>query len=112
MLKDAAALELLKAIDTTAGGKRYLSPEIADIALEALAAPPPTDRLGTLSPRERQIAKMVAKGLSSAQIGRQLHLSPKTVDTYRFRLMQKLGVADVPALVRLAVREGLVDVND
>jgi DNA-binding NarL/FixJ family response regulator len=112
LLKDADSLELLKAVDAAAAGRRYFSPEITDIALRALAAPPAADRLAGLSPRERQMALMVSKGYSSAQIGLQLHLSPKTVDTYRFRLMQKLGVADVPALVRLAIREGLVDVND
>ena len=63
----------------------------------------------TLSPRERQIVTMVVNGLSSSAIGEQLHLSPKTVDTYRSRVMAKLGVSGVTALVRLAVREGLVE---
>jgi DNA-binding CsgD family transcriptional regulator len=57
----------------------------------------------TMSPRERQVIVMVARGASSAAIGEQLHLSPKTVDTYRSRLMAKLGLSDVPALVRWAV---------
>ena len=55
---------------------------------------------------------MVARGASSAAIGEQLHLSPKTVDTYRSRLMTKLGLSDVPALVRWAVREGLIDLDE
>ena len=63
----------------------------------------------TLSPRERQIVTMVVNGLSSSAIGEQLHLSSKTVDTYRSRVMAKLGVSGVTALVRLAVREGLVE---
>jgi two-component system invasion response regulator UvrY len=49
------------------------------------------------------------RGRSSTEIGTLLHLSPKTVDSYRSRLMGKLGVADVPALVRLAIRVGLID---
>ena len=52
---------------------------------------------------------MVVRGQSSAAIGQALHLSPKTVDTYRSRLMNKLGVGDVPALVRLAIRQGLIE---
>jgi two-component system invasion response regulator UvrY len=55
---------------------------------------------------------MVVRGQSSSVIGDALHLSPKTVDTYRSRLMHKLAVADVPALVRLAVRTGLIDAGD
>jgi two-component system, NarL family, invasion response regulator UvrY len=52
---------------------------------------------------------MVASGKSSAAIGEELHLSPKTVDTYRSRLMAKLELTDVPALVRWAIREKLID---
>ena len=69
------------------------------------------DPLADLSPRERQIITMVVKGQSSMAIGQQLHLSPKTVDTYRSRLMNKLGVNDVTALVRFAIRAGLIDAD-
>jgi DNA-binding NarL/FixJ family response regulator len=54
---------------------------------------------------------MVVSGQSSTAIGEMLHLSPKTVDTYRSRIMTKLGVTDITSLVRLAVRIGLID-ND
>jgi DNA-binding NarL/FixJ family response regulator len=69
-----------------------------------------TDR--GLSPRERQILVMVARGKSSAAIGTELRLSSKTVDTYRSRLMAKLKLADVPAIVRWAIREGLVGLDE
>lgn len=62
--------------------------------------------------RERQIIAMVVRGQSSTEIGTLLHLSPKTVDSYRSRLMGKLGVSDVPALVRLAIRAGLIDADE
>jgi two-component system invasion response regulator UvrY len=55
---------------------------------------------------------MVVNGQSSAKIGLELHLSPKTVATYRSRLMAKLGVADLAGLVRLAVRHQLIDGDD
>ncbi len=109
VLKDAGAAELMQAIDTVAGGRRFFGPQVADLALQALTDDSPADPFGTLSPRERQIVTMVVNGMSSAAIGAELHLSPKTVDTYRSRIMAKLHVSGVTALVRLAVREGLVE---
>lgn len=109
VLKDAGAAELLLAIETVANGRRFFGPQVADLALQALTHDTPADPFSLLSPRERQIVTMVVNGLSSAAIGGQLHLSPKTVDTYRSRVMAKLGVSGVTSLVRLAVREGLVE---
>ncbi len=63
--------------------------------------------LERLSARERQVLQLVAEGKSSAEIARIVHLSPKTVETYRSRLMKKLGVGDIPALVRLAIQHGI-----
>lgn len=109
VLKDAGAAELLQAIDAVSAGRRYFGPQVADLALQALTDGGPADPFATLSPRERQIVTMVVNGMSSSAIGSQLHLSPKTVDTYRSRIMTKLGVSGVTSLVRLAVREGLVE---
>lgn len=111
VLKGSASGELLAAIRAVDAGQRYLGHEVADLAVQGL-----TDGaeggLATLSARERQIVELVVQGRSSTEIGTLLHLSPKTVDTYRSRLMAKLGTPDVPALVRLAVRVGLIDAND
>ena len=112
VLKDSGAAEMLLAIDAVANGRRFFGPQVADLALQALQAltsDGPADPFAILSPRERQIVTMVVNGLSSAAIGTQLHLSPKTVDTYRSRIMAKLNVTGVTSLVRLAVREGLVE---
>ncbi len=111
VLKGSPAREVLAAIATVLGGRRHLGHEVADLAVTALSEQPGDDPLQALSPRERQILSRVVKGQSSATIGEALHLSPKTVDTYRSRLMAKLGVSDITALVRWAVRVGLVD-ND
>ncbi len=111
VLKGSPSGELLRAIEAAAQGRRHLGTEVAELAAAALTDPG-ADPLALLSPRERQIIAMVVRGQSSAAIGEALHLSPKTVDTYRSRLMHKLGVADVPALVRLAVRTGLIDAGD
>lgn len=111
VLKGASAPELLQAIERVLRGHRHMSPDVAELALAGLTARTPTP-LAALPPRERQIVTLVARGRSSAEIGAQLHLSPKTVDSYRSRLMAQLGVADLASLVRLAIREGLISVDD
>jgi DNA-binding NarL/FixJ family response regulator len=107
VLKGSASTELVAAVEAVQQGRRYLGEGLTDIAVQGLTTD--ADRGNTLSPRERQILVMVASGKSSAAIGDQLHLSPKTVDTYRSRLMAKLELADVPALVRWAIREKLIE---
>ncbi len=107
VLKGSAGVELVAAVAAVMQGRRYLGEDLTDIAVQGLTSD--ADRGSTLSPRERQILVMVASGKSSAGIGGELHLSPKTVDTYRSRLMAKLELADVPALVRWAIREKLID---
>lgn len=109
VLKGSASTDLLAAVEAVALGRRYLGNGITDIAVQGLTSD--ADKGSTLSPRERQILVMVASGKSSAAIGDELHLSPKTVDTYRSRLMAKLELADVPALVRWAIREKLIDLD-
>ena len=107
VLKGSAGVELVAAVGAVQQGRRYLGEGLTDIAVKGLTTD--AERGNTLSPRERQILVMVASGKSSAAIGDELHLSPKTVDTYRSRLMAKLELADVPALVRWAIREKLID---
>lgn len=108
LLKGSPASALLEAIDAVSKGQRYLGPDVAELAVQGLTAPG-DGALDTLSVRERQIVLMVVQGRSSTEIGRELHLSPKTVDSYRSRIMAKLATPDVPALVRFAIRSGLID---
>jgi len=109
VLKGSAGSDLVNAINAAVQGKRYLGPDVAELAIQVLTQDEETDPLHVLSPRERQIIVMVVTGKSSSEIGKELHLSPKTVATYRSRLMTKLGVDDVPGLVRLAIRHKLID---
>lgn len=109
VLKESAGSDLMNAIDAVIHGKKHLGAGVADLALKAFTQQQNKKPLSELSPRERQIIVMVAQGQSSSQIGLLLHLSPKTVDTYRSRLMTKLGVNNVPNLVRLAIRLKLID---
>lgn len=112
LLKGSRITELLTAIQQVMAGHRYLGERVAELAAQALAAPAhaaPPDPMEGLSALEKDVARMVVRGFSSVAIGDQLHLSPRTVDTYRSRLMSKLGVNDLTGLVRLGVRHGWVD---
>ena len=110
VLKGSPSAELLATITAVASGRRHLGAGPAQLAARSL------DEAATasaqLSPRERQILVMVVRGASSSSIGEALHLSPKTVDTYRSRSMAKLGLSDVPAMVRWAIREGLIGLDE
>lgn len=108
LLKDAAGQEVAQAVRTVRDGRRYLSQSVSALmADDLLRRGQPESPLASLSARERQILQRVVEGRSSAEIAAALSLSPKTVDTYRSRLMQKLGVQDLPALVRFAIQHGL-----
>ncbi len=72
---------------------------------------PHVSPLERLSEREREILQLVVEGKSSADIAQVLGLSPKTVETYRSRLMTKLGIKDVPSLVKFAVQHGLTPLD-
>lgn len=112
VLKGSAGADLMLAIEAAVQGRKHLGAEVAELALQVFTQPESDDPLAALSPRERQIITLVVSGQSSAEIGLALHLSPKTVATYRSRLMRKLGVTDVPGLVRLAIRYQLIDAGE
>lgn len=112
VLKDSASLELLCAVQVVSHGRRYLCRRASTLAVEGLITDSRSAGVQSLSAREKQVILMVVRGLTSAAISAKLDLSPKTVETYRARIMAKLGVADVPALVRLAVREGLIGLDE
>jgi two-component system invasion response regulator UvrY len=112
LLKGAPSAELLQGIAAVAAGRRHVSGDVADLAVQGLATRDEASAMDRLSVRERQMVSLVVRGHSSAEIGQMLHLSPKTVDSYRSRLMAKLGVGDVPALVRFAIRTGVIDAQE
>ncbi len=112
ILKGSTGAELMQAIDAVLRGDRYYEGPAAKLALQALTTRDGVSALASLSTRERQVIVMVVNGHSSVEIGAELHLSPKTVDSYRSRLMAKVGVRDVAGLVRFALRTGLIAVED
>lgn len=110
LLKDADRAELELAIKTVCRGETYLTPAVAKFTLDAYCRqgdvhPGP---LGRLTGRQREILQLIAEGCSTKQIAQRLDLSVKTVETHRAQLMERLEIHDVPGLVRLAIRTGLV----
>lgn len=109
LLKDSAGAEVVSAIRAVHAGGRYLSQKIAaSVVDDYIADRHRASPLETLSGRERQILQLVAEGKSSAEVATILFLSPKTVDTYRSRMMHKLDIADLPNLVKFAIQNGLI----
>jgi DNA-binding NarL/FixJ family response regulator len=111
LVKESAGAEVVAAVIAVAQGRRYLSATITEALVERYLQgddAKESPELTALSSREREVLKLVAEGNSSARIAELLCLSPKTVDTYRSRLMRKLGVSDLAGLVRVAIRHGLV----
>lgn len=113
VLKRAAAEELLSAIRTVYHGGVYLHPEHARRLLEEMVdrhARPEAQRAGVLlSPREREVLRLIAMGYTNQQAADALYLSVKTVETYRARLMAKLGLRTRAELVRYALQAGLLE---
>lgn len=115
LVKDSAGIEMMNAIRTVHAGRRYLSQKISDQVLtdfmhqsESSMADHP---LAQLSFREREILQLVAEGKTSAEIGPTLGISPKTVETYRSRLMDKLGLSNLAGLVKFAIQQGLIKLD-
>ncbi len=105
VLKTGGASELLSAIRTVTAGGQNISPGIADLFVDgALDNSIPTSPFDDLSERERDVLRHVIGGATSSDIARQLSLSRKTVDTYRSRMMLKLGVANRSELIRFALK--------
>jgi DNA-binding NarL/FixJ family response regulator len=108
VVKDAVGSELVCAVRTVLSGKQYLSASVTAAFTEGraiqTAAESPLERL---SAREREVLHRTVEGYSSAQIAVQLSLSPKTIDTYRSRLMQKLGVSNRSSLIHFAIQHAM-----
>lgn len=103
LLKESAGDEVVKAVRMVAAGRRFLGESVADKVAPGYTSAP-TDRL---TPRERDVLQLIAEGKSNAEAAAILNLSPRSVETYRLRLMHKLGIEDLPSLVKFAIRHGI-----
>jgi DNA-binding NarL/FixJ family response regulator len=113
VLKDASATQLVHAIETVYKGGKYLSPgalqQVVTHYLEG-GERSGTTRYDTLSPREREIFKLLADGLSVKEIAAKLTLSVKTVDVHKYNLMRKLDIHDRAGLIKYAIQKKLIRV--
>jgi len=111
VVKRSAAKEVVDAIRAVHAGQRYLSPRVADVVIDDYAGDGKGDLLERLSAREREVLQLLAEGRTGAEIAARLSLSQKTVETYRARLVEKLGIRDVAGLVKFAIQRGLVSLD-
>ena len=114
VLKSSVSDELLQAVRTVAGGGRFLSSPISELIEEGTVnsyAANDDDPFASLSPREKEVMMLIAEGYTSAEIGKLLFISDKTVEKHRVRLMKKLNVRNLAGLVRLAIKYHLVDIE-
>lgn len=110
LLKDCALEELTTALETILSGKIYLSPAITDIVVDSYVRQPAESEqsaFSVLSQREREVLQLMAEGNTTKQIALRLHISPKTVEGHRLRLMSKLDIDNVAQLTKYAIQEGL-----
>lgn len=118
ILKDSAGDDLLKAVRDVMNGNIYLSPKIVtNIVKSGISEPGSRNKLRLksekkqlLTNREKEVLKLVAEGKSSNEIASLLRISPKTVKVHRLNIMNKLDIRNVTALVKYAIKSGLIDI--
>jgi DNA-binding NarL/FixJ family response regulator len=110
ILKGSESTEILHAAREVLAGRRYLSAPLSERAIAALTSQTPdqSDPLNALTPREREVLALAAEGLSTTEMAEKLFISPRTAETHRTNLMQKLGLQSQTDLVRFAIRRGLI----
>lgn len=114
LLKESAFEELIKAIRIVCAGKKYLSPEVTDIVLQDYFHQ--TKRNGgphgtVLTLREREVLQLVVEGNTTRGIASQLHVSVKTVESHRSKIMKKLNLYTVAELTKYAIRNGITSID-
>lgn len=109
LLKDSAADELERAMVAVRTGQTYLSPAISQQVIDAYLGrtSTPSPESDPLTPRQREVLRLVAEGHNTKKIAGLLRISVKTVETHRAQLMERLGIHDIPGLVKYALRKGL-----
>ncbi|MES2371055.1 MAG: response regulator transcription factor [Bacteroidota bacterium] len=108
LTKSAATLELVKAVNQVMSGRKYLSPDVADVLADAFENINSTNSIESLSDREFEVFKLLASGRSISDIAKQLILSTNTVSTFRARIFDKMGFHNNLELIRYAVDNKLI----
>ncbi len=112
LVKEAAIDELKTALETVVRGRIYVSSQICDGLVEDYLRQDEIRVPRALSTREREVLQLVAEGKSSVEIAALLHLSRRTVETHRRRIMDKLAIRSVAGLTKYAIREGITSLGD
>ncbi len=112
VLKSSDPGELPEAIRVAASGDVYLTPKVAASVVAALRAGPGPDPPAALTPRERDVLRLLARGLASKEIAAELGIGLRTVDTHRADIARKLGIRHVPGLVKYAIRNHLATLEE
>jgi DNA-binding NarL/FixJ family response regulator len=112
--KAASKSEFRLAIETVGNGEIFLSPVVSKHVIEAYLSLSSVQEgsLEPLTPRQREILQLIAEGQSSKQIAQSLNSSVKTIESHRASIMERLGIHNLPGLVRYAIRRGLVSVDE
>ena len=114
LTKNCTPEELVNAVRTVNGGKIYLSPKIATVVIQDYVNPNKTSStpsLDVLSSREREVLQLFAEGKTTKQIAMMMHLSPKTIETHRSHIMEKVGIHTIAELTKFSLREGLTSLD-
>jgi DNA-binding NarL/FixJ family response regulator len=114
VLKETGPSELVDALREVNRGNQYFSAKLSKrLELNGLGVEDaPLDTYETLTTREREILQMVAEGRSSAEIGKKLAISPRTVEVHRSNLMKKLSLGNQSELIRYAIKRGIIPINE
>jgi DNA-binding NarL/FixJ family response regulator len=110
ILKDSAFDDLVKAIRVVASGKTYVDSDVAGLLVGQMNSPDGTS-VGILTPKEREVLQLIAEGQTTKGIAAKLFVSPKTVDTHRQHIMDKLNIHSIAELTKFAIREGLTSLH-
>ena len=109
LLKDSAVQDLVAGIRAVMDGRAFYSPAVQSQLARLAGDPRRREGLESLTEREREVLRLVARGLTTKEIASALDISMRTVDTHRANLMRKLDLRSVALLTQFAIREGLVD---
>ena len=115
ILKESAGEDVIKAIHMVKNGRMFLGEKVSRLMVQDYVKTREIkdidDPLARLSPREREILQLLVEGNSNSEIAEILYLSPKTIETYRSHLLKKLGISDLPGLVKFAIQQGLTAIE-
>ncbi|MDH4238303.1 MAG: response regulator transcription factor [Phycisphaerae bacterium] len=111
ILKGDSSDELIEGVRTVSGGGAYFSPKAAKTVTEVLANPLPNSPMDVLTPREREVFQLICEGKNTKQMALELHVSTKTIEASRRKIMEKLDAKSIPELVIIAIENGVISLE-